>query len=400
MFWMHGGGFSTGSGSSPWYDGTNQARKNDVVVVTINHRLNVFGYCSLAGLTDDERFADSANVGMLDCVAALHWVRDNIGGFGGDPGRVMIHGESGGGRKTSTMMALEPAAGLFHGAAVQSGSALRMDDVETGARRTAKLMEVLGISSVDQLLAVSVEDLERAVAPATAELDQFRPVVDGRSLKRHPFDPDAPAMTADVPMLIGTNRTEQSLFFGSRPGVTEIADADLPRWLDGWLPADRVGEVIATYKEIHPDARNDELLYMITTDRGYFLDSTLQAERKAAQGGAPAYHYQFYRETPVEGGRFHVPHASEIPYVFDTLASATSINGPVTAEAQALADTISTAFARFARDGAPSAPGLPAWPAYDSTRPSMILDYQARVENDPRRRQRELMNAIGSQQLA
>ncbi len=261
-------------------------------------------------------------------------------------------------------------------------------------------MEVLERTAPEQLLDVPMEQLERAVGPATAELDQFRPVVDGRSLERHPFDPDAPAMTADVPMLIGTNRTEQSLFYGLRPGVTEIADAELPTWLDGWLPAERIGEVVATYREIYPDAGNDELLYMITTDRGYFLDSTIQAARKAAQPGAPAYHYQFYRATPVQGGRFHVPHASEIPFVFDTLRYAESLNGPVTPESQALADQISTAFASFASGGAPSAPGLPSWPAYDAeTRPSMILDYDSRVEHDPRGRQRELMASIGSQQL-
>ena len=400
MVWLHGGGFSTGSGSSPWYDGVNLARRQDVVLVTINHRLNVVGYCALGEL-GGERFADSANVGMLDIVQALHWVQVNIERFGGDPKTVMIFGESGGARKTSLMMGFEPGRGLFHRAAVESGSALRMDTQAVGTERAEKLLAALGIPKSDpgRLVSVPLADLVRVGAEATRGLGQFRPAVDGRSLKGHPFHPDAPAMTRDVPMLIGTNRTEQAFGLGFLPGIADLDDVGLKQRVAATVPADQADGVIAAYRRLNPSSRDDELLYMIATDRSYFLDCALQAERKAAQGGAPVYVYGFYRHTPVQGGRLYTPHASEIAFVFDTLAKAPTIVGPVTPEAQTLADKMSTAWASFARTGKPAAPGLPDWPTYDGTRrATMILDYQPRVENDPRGEQRRMMLAFGSQQ--
>ena len=399
MFWMHGGGFSTGSGSSAWYDGTNIARKQDVVIVTVNHRLNVFGYCDLSAYGG--KYAQSGNVGMLDCVLALEWVRDNIERFGGDPSRVMIHGESGGGRKTSMMMAFTPAQGLFHRAAVQSGSALRMDGQALAREKAARLLKILGVAAgdVDRLQQVPLAELQRAGAQASAGLGQWRPVVDGRLLPRHPFEPDAPPISKNIPMMIGTNRTEQSVFLGTDPAMDALTDEGLTKLAAGWVPAGRAGEAVALYKRLFPKSSNAEIAYMLTTDRSYFLDSTIQAERKAAQGGAPAWCYGFYRETPVQGGRYFVPHAEEIPFVFDTLANAQRMVGPVTPEAQRLADQMSACWANFAKTGKPSAPGLPDWPAYDATtRPTMIFDHRSRLENDPRGAQRRLMASFGSQQ--
>jgi len=399
MFWMHGGGFATGSGSSAWYDGTNLARKQDVVVVTVNHRLNVLGYCDLS--VYGERWADSGNVGMLDCVAALRWVRENIGRFGGDPDRVMIHGESGGGRKTSMMTAFVPAKGLFHRAVVQSGSALRMDTREVARAKAAKLLAELQIqpNQVERLQQVPLATLHVAQRRAQAGLGQWRPVVDGRLLPRDPFSPDAGPLSADVPMLIGSNRTEQAAFLGLDPAVDTLTDAGLVERLKDWDMNGQEARVAAHYQARFPDKGNAELLYMITTDRGYFLDSTLQAERKAAAGGAPAWMYGFYRETPVQSGRFHAPHGSEIPFVFDTLANAARMEGPVTSAAQGLADQMSATWATFAKTGKPTAPGLPAWPAYDATtRTTMIFDEPPQLERDPRKAERELMRALGSQQ--
>jgi len=399
MFWMHGGGFSTGSGSSLWYDGTNIARKQDVVIVTINHRLNVLGYCDLSA--HGEKYAHSGHVGMLDCVLALQWVRENIERFGGDPNRVLIHGESGGGRKTSTMMAFTPAAGLFHRAVVQSGSQLRLDSQSLAREKTARLLKALGIApaDADRLQAVPTAELVRAGARAAAGLGQWRPQVDGKYLPRHPFEPDAPAISRQVPMMIGTNRTEQSAFMGTDGAMDALTEDGLVKLAAAWVPPARAAETVALYRRLHPNKGLAELAYMITTDRSYFLDSTIQAERKAKQGGAPAYYYAFYKETPVQNGRYFAPHAEEIPFVFDTLANAERMVGPVTPEAQALADKVSAAWANFAKTGRPSAPGLPAWPAYDAVaRPTMIFDDRPRVENDPRGAERKLMASFGSQQ--
>ena len=399
MFWMHGGGFASGSGSSAWSDGVNIARKQDVVIVTINHRLNVLGYCNLAEY--GAKYADSANVGMMDCVLALRWVRDNIERFGGDPDRVLIHGESGGGRKSSLMMGFQPAQGLFHRAVVQSGSALRMDSFDLAATKARRLLANLNIApkDVDRLQQVPMAQLQAAAAKASDGFGQWRPAVDGRSLPRHPFEPDAPAMSRDIPLMIGTNRTEAAAFMATDGRMDTLTDEDLKRELQAISAPGRGPETYALYKRLFPTRTNAEIDYMANTDRGYFLDSTLQAERKAKAGGAPAYLYSFYRTSPVQNGRFFTPHASEIPFVFDTLAKADKIAGPVTPEAQALADKMSATWANFARTGAPAAKGVPSWPAYNAkTRPTMIWDYQPRIENDPRSEQRKLMLSFGSEQ--
>ena len=401
MFWMHGGGFSTGSGSSAWYDGTNLAKKQDVVVVTINHRLNVFGFADLSAY--GERYAASSSVGMADCVLALQWVRDNIERFGGDPDRVMIHGESGGGRKVSVLMAYQPAKGLFHRAAVQSGSQLRVDGPELAAEKGRRLLAELQIApaDVDRLAEVPFEDLRRAGMKASSGLGQWRPTVDGKLLPRHPFDPDAPDLTADIPMMIGTNRTEMSIYLAVNPAMDTLSPAALKVMLGRLTTPERAGEVNDLYQRLYPDSSNAERLYMAATDRSYFLDSTIQAERKAAQAGAGVYYYAFYRETPVQDGRFFSPHAQEIPFVFDNLDKAEVMVGPVTREAQVLADQMSGAWAAFARTGVPAAPGLPDWPRYDANRPALVFDEGAcRIENDIRGEQRRLMASFGSQQDA
>lgn len=239
-----------------------------------------------------------------------------------------------------------------------------------------------------------------AVAGAVAGTGQFRPVAGAPSTPRNPFWPDASPLNADVPMMIGSNRTEQSVFLGGDAKIVDMDEAGLMKRLDGWIPEANKKEVLAMYRKIYPNAKNDEILYMAGTDRGYFYDSTVQAALKAQQGGAPAFHYQFYRHTPVEGGRYHTPHASEIPFIFDNLDKAISIGGQPTAEAQTLADAMSATWASFARTGDPNNGAIPAWPKYDpATRPSMVFDIETKVENDVRKEQRLMMDKIGSQQL-
>jgi para-nitrobenzyl esterase len=403
LVWLHGGGFSTGSGSSAWYDGTRVAQKQDVVIVTINHRLNAFGYTYLGDLGGGE-FRDAASVGMLDCVLALKWVKDNIASFGGDPKRVLIYGESGGARKTSSMMAMPPAQGLFNRCVVQSGSQLRLDTPEIGMERTEKFLKALNIPKNDlsRLWSVTQDEILAAVPGAVAGSGQFRPVINSPSFPTHPFDPAAPAMSAQVPMIVGSNRTEASVFMGGDPKIVNLTEAELNTRVGALVPAGEAAETIAMYRRIYPKAKNDEILYMTSTDRGYFLDSTILAGRKADQNAAPVWVYQFYRETPLEGGRYHVPHASEIPFVFDTLDKAKSIGGEPTASAQVLADRMSAAWASFARNGDPNGGKTITWPKYNSaTRPTMVWDESPagpRIENDPRGEQRKRMQGYGSQQ--
>jgi para-nitrobenzyl esterase len=405
MFWIHGGGFSTGSGSSPWYDGANVARKQDVVVVTINHRLNVFGYCHLGAFS--ARYADSSNIGTLDCIAALKWVKENIARFGGDPALVMVHGQSGGGRKTTMILTTTPAQGLYQRAVIQSGSQLRVDSLDTAAAKAGRLLKELDIApaDVDRLQAVPLKTLQAAQARAVGAGAQWMPAAGSPSLPAHPFDGRAPAMSHDVPVMVGTCRTEQSGFLGGDPAVDTMDEADLARRLNAWQ-AGQGGRLAAAYKRFYPGRSNAELLYMAATDRSYFLDSTILAGLRADAvqergAGGKTFMYVFERPTPVDGGRYFVPHAEEIPFVFDSLKNGAGIVGPLTPEAQALADKVSALWANFARNGVPSAPGVPAWTPYDSRRrPTMIIDDAPHMQDDPRGDQRRFMLAFGSQQEA
>ena len=400
LFWIHGGGFSTGSGSSPWYDGTNIARKQDVVIVTINHRLNVFGYCHLGAF--DPRFADSSNIGTLDCIAALKWVKANIGRFGGDPGRVLVHGQSGGGRKTTMVLTTTPAQGLYHRAVIQSGSQLRVDTVETATAKAKKLLAELNLTpaEVGKLQALPLADIQAAQARALGPGTQWMPAAGTPSLPAQPFDGKAPTMSREIPVMVGTCRTEQSGFLGTNPAMDTLDDAGLRARLDA-LERGKGGQMYDAYRRLYPKSGNAEVLYMAATDRGYFLDSTILAGLRADAGGGPTYMYLFNRPTPVYGGRYFVPHAEEIPFVFDSLAKAPNMVGPVTPAAQKLADQVSALWASFARDGVPKAAGLPTWTPYDSAqRPSLMIDEVSRMANDPRGAERKLMRGYGSQQMA
>jgi len=395
LVWLHGGGFSSGSGASVLYDGTNMARTQDVVVLTINHRLNVFGYLDLSFANAD--YADSSNAGMHDIVMALKWVRENIASFGGDPTNVTIFGESGGGRKVSTLMAFPPAQGLFHRAVVQSGSALRSATKANGMERAQSLLNELQLkpTDLDKLLSLPPDALLTAGNKAAREFGQFRPTTGSPSLPSHPFDPTAPAMSANIPMMIGTNLTEASFAMGRDPRILALDEAGTIERIKSLVPADKAAEVFATYKRIYPKLLPSDVLFRVATDRGYFLDSTIQAERKAALGKAPAYLYSFYWEQPLAEGRTHVPHGSEIAFAFNNVKLARGANP------EKLADIMCATWAAFARTGDPSNAKLGRWTPYNAaSRPTMIFDKECRIENDPRGEQRKLMLAFGSQQYA
>jgi para-nitrobenzyl esterase len=401
MVWLHGGGYTSGSAGVPVYDGTNLAAKHDVVMVGINHRLNVFGYLYLGGIAGD-KYADSGNAGMLDIVLALEWVRDNIAHFGGDPGNVTIFGESGGGGKVSTLMAMPPAKGLFHKAIVESGSTLRVssrEDADAAARKFLAQIKVTP-DRVGDLEKIPMEQMLAALHSSTGpNAIRLGPVVDGRSVPRNPFDPDAPEITANVPMLIGTNGTESTLLLGiADDSLFSLNAADLRTRLKAYLRlADdsKLDSLIGAYRNARPGATPSDIYFAVTTDRMMRMNAITQAERKAAQG-TPAYMYEFAWQTPVLGGKLKSPHAIELAFVFDTIETATGMIG-MGSDLQPLADKVSGAWAAFARNGNPSHPGIPKWPAYDTTsRATMVFNDECKVVDDPGKDERLAMTALRS----
>lgn len=394
MVWLHGGGFAAGSGASHAYDGVRLARRGDVVVVTINHRLNTFGHLYLADF--GERFADSGNVGVLDIVLALQWVRDNAEAMGGDPERVMIFGESGGGAKVTTLMAMDQAKGLFHRGAVQSGAWLTVNMPASAAKAAAGVVQRLGLTpeTIDRILTVPPADLQ-AAARAGGLGVASGPVLDGRSLKRHPFTPDGPPQSHDVPLLIGLNRTESTLLVGARdPSLFDLSWETLPEKLAPFLNGLDIGGVIASYRQMHPQDTASDVFFAATTDSRFLRGHVIQADRKAEQGGAPVYFYMLNWDTPVDGGKWRSPHALEIGFVFDNVAKSESMSG-VGPEQQRLADLMSESWLAFARTGDPNNALVPTWPTYEpQERQAMVFDLEPTVVSDPRGAERRLFDAL------
>src|SRR4051812_35184673 len=392
MVWLHGGGFSYGTGSDAILDGTHLARTGDVVVVTINHRLGVFGYTYLAEAAGGE-FAFSGAAGMLDIVTALQWVRDNVDRFGGDPNLVTIFGQSGGGRKVATLMAMPSAKGLFHRAVVESGAVLRLVTKDDAVKTTELLLAELGLQKhqARELQNVPMAKLIAADAAIAANVPVREPgrtpnspTVDGAAIPNHPWDPSAPALSKNIPLLIGYARTEETLY--DRPTAETLAldEHGLVMRARTRLGGDPQ-RVIDAFRKAHPDATPWDLWILIATDhpRGTYARET--AKRKAAQAGAPAFLYRFDWETPEGGGHMRSPHTVEIPFVFNNI----KIAGPLISkmpEAHTLATTVSAAWVAFARTGDPNASGLPKWPAYSAAaRPTMLFNNASRVEQDPDR---------------
>ena len=325
MFWCHGGGFATGSGSSPDNDGTNLARRGDVVVVTINHRLNVLGFADLSEFSRD--FAASGDVGMLDIVQALKWVRANIAQFGGDPNTVTIFGQSGGGRKVETLLAMPSAKGLFHRAIVESGAAVKVVDRDVAVRNAEQLLAKLGVDkkNVRALQKLPVEKIMAAYFAVLKEnpdvdpsLGGFSPAVDGKILPQHPFYPKASPVSADVPVMIGCTRTEMTLFSLNDPSAFSLNDADMRKRVSDVL-GDRAPAMVDLYQKLNPGASPSDIYFLIASDARYGAPTMIAAQRRAALGKAPVYLYYFTWETPVQGGRLKSPHTMEIPFAFDNV---------------------------------------------------------------------------------
>ncbi len=372
---FQGGGFTTGSGNAPGFDGAQLALYGDVVVVTVNHRLASYGYTHLSDLGAPPEFANAGGTGIMDLVASLQWVHDNIENFGGDPGRVMIFGQSGGGAKTSTILATPSAKGLFQRAAVQSGSSLRMRTREDATKSAEQLLTKLNIpkTRIADLQKISWQELLEAQSGIT-----FSPVVDGTILPHHPFDPVAPAESADVPMIISTTLEDAALSLTN----FNLDEAGLKTILSQRY-SDKAEEIFALYKQRYPQKSPFLIQAQVFTDSGFRRSAIIQAERKAGLGKAPAYMYLWNWESPGFNGKFGAVHGIDVAASFhqvrDTIVGVGSSAGKV------MCDRLASVWAAFAKTGDPNNPGIPRWPAYDAaTRATMIFDNDTRVENDPR----------------
>ena len=390
MVWLHGGGYSAGSGQElPSYDGTNLAKNHDVVVVTLNHRLNVLGFLDLSSF--GPKYAKSGNVGLMDLVAALQWVKNNIGAFGGDPANVTIFGQSGGGGKVSTSLATPSAKGLFHKAIVQSGSMLRTMEARYSRMIGEETVKELGLdaSHIDSLARVPYNKLlsagEKAVARVRKQAEQagdascfifgWAPTVDGDILPAQPFDPAAPAQSKDIPVMIGTTLHEftASTYVPAFRTISQEKAVELTRKKYG----ERTDEFVNLFGKIYPNFQPKDLLDVDFTFRPSAVE---QAMLKARQGGAPVYMYLFAWESPVMDGILRSTHCMEIPFVFDNALCHASMTGGGT-DAQTLAEKMSQAWTNFARTGNPNAEELPEWPTYTPDNgATMIFDNTCEIK--------------------
>jgi para-nitrobenzyl esterase len=390
MVWMHGGGFSAGSGNYLLYDGTNLAKKEDVVVVSVNHRLNIFGFLHLADL-GGEKWARSTNVGVQDLVASLEWVRDNIESFGGDPGRVTIFGQSGGGGKTTTVMAMPSARGLFHRSIAQSGSAFRgqtADDATEGAER---FLAKLGIdkSGLDRIAALDFREIQTAFygEPRIARLGNG-PVIDGNILPRHQWDPTAPSYSANVPLMAGSTENENG-WVGPPP--YELPDDEMLNLFTTRLANNDAAEgqkLLALYKRRHPETRSRMLWLMAESDDTRRHAAQELCRLKHEQGTAPSYLYFFDWQSPVHNNRMGAYHTLDIPFVFYNMDLGASMTGSAQARYE-LGHVMSAAWAAFARSGDPNHADMPRWPAFEPNGlPTMVFGTNVHVANDPNKEER------------
>ena len=396
LFWCHGGGFVSGSGSSPGTDGANLARRGDVVVVTINHRLNVLGFIYLAEFGGSD-FASSGDVGMLDIVHALRWVRNNIEQFGGDPNTVLIFGQSGGGRKVGTLLAMPSAKGMFHRAVIESGPTIRLVERDQAIRVAGMLLAKLNVgkAQVRDLQKIPVERIMGAYFAVVKDMsgqDQmtegFSPTVDGSAVPKHPFHPAASPISADVPLMLGSTRTEMTL--QSDEAAFSLDEAGMRARVKS-LAGESAEMLIETYRKLNASATPSELFFLIASDYRYGAPIMKIAERRAALGKGPVHLYYFTWETPLQGGRLKSPHTIEIPFAFDNVQISRQITGGG-ADAMALADRVSDTWIAFARTGDPNTSKLPNWPAFNAIeRPTMVINNQSKVVSDPIREQRLAM---------
>jgi len=375
---FHGGGWATGSGNGPMYDGGQLALLVDVVVVTVNHRLASFGYTHLAAAGAPEEFKFAGVCGVMDMVASLEWVQHNIAAFGGDPSRVMIFGQSGGGSKTSTLLATPAAKGLFHRAAVQSGSTMRLIDEAAAAKSADTLLKKLGLprDRIADIQRLPWEQILEAQADATGAA--FTPVMGGSYLPHHPFDPAAPPESRDVPVIIATTLEDAAL----RLTNWDLTESGLTALLDERYKG-RAAEILELYRPVTSGKTPYLVQAQVFTDAQTRSRAIMQAERKAEQGGAGAWMYIWEWATPAFGGKLGAVHGHDVDASFNLYRN--GICGTGDRVGRLMAKRLASTFVAFAKTGNPDNDQIPHWPPYDArTRATMVFDAETRVVNDPR----------------
>jgi len=397
MVWFHPGAYSSGTSNELEADGGRLAHRGDAVVVTVNHRLNAFGHLYLAELAGPD-YADSGNVGILDLILALEWVRDHAEEFGGNRNLVTIFGQSGGGAKCATLMAMPEAHGLFHRVITMSGQQITASRTTTATTHASQILAALELprDRVRELATLPMEELVKVSRRAA----YLGPVRDGRSLQRDPFDPDAPPLSAKVPMILGNTRDETRTLIGrGDASIFELTWETLQPKLEAHSPfmgtLDR-GSVIAEYRRLYPHDSPADVFFAATTDSRSWRGQVIEAERRAAQPKAAdrTWVYQFDWRTPIDGGRWGAHHGLDVPFGFDNLVLVADKVG-TGEDAKRLAAQMSNTWLTFARTGDPNNAAIPQWPTYDwSRRATMIFDTTTKVVNDPRGHERRLFAQV------
>ncbi|MDB5430801.1 MAG: carboxylesterase [Caulobacter sp.] len=400
MVYIHGGAYANGTASSALLDGAALARRGDVVVVTLNHRLNAFGYLSLATLAHGLR--DSGNAGQLDLVLALQWVRDNIAGFGGDPGCVMLFGQSGGGAKIATLMAMPAAKGLFHRAATMSGQQVTVQGPLNAASRARAFLDALKLPPERAAEAATLP--MQAILDALATPDPiigaggmyFGPVMDDRTLDRHPFYPDASPVGAAIPMMIGNTHDETRGLIRDKYGLPlRVPWNELPAQLAANMRLDISPALVsAEYRRLYPAYSSSDVFHAAVTAARSWRGAVIEDEARAA-AGHPAFAYQVDWASPRDHGVFGAPHTLDIALVFGNLEAEGSFAANGGAAAKAVSAAMMDAFIAFARTGDPNHPGLEPWPPYGlERRQTMVFDTPSKLVDDPRGAERRLFARV------
>ena len=404
LFYNHGGGFSTGSAGSVAQDGGQLAANHDVVVVASNHRLGIMGYLALDEIGGDV-YAGSGNAGMQDVLDALKWVHHNIAAFGGDPQNVTVFGESGGGAKTSTLMAMPGAKGFFHKAGVMSGAMLRVTEKAQATSVARAVLNALDIQpdEIHKLADVPLEQLlaiQNGGPSPTGKLVHlpggFGPMLDGKVISQHPFEPHAAPFVSSVPLLIGQNRDEATFFYWQNPDVFKMSDADMVARLRSELGAEKADELVAVFRHERPNASPVELFIAISTC-GMWSETLAEAECKVRQHGAPVYMYRYDYESnyPIKGTDWtlRAGHATEIQSKFEN-PDLGGLMGTKPDRFEA-SRNFGQVWTSFARTGHPQAPGVGRWPSFNlSSRATMLVDVQCTLAYDPNRAEREVVQKL------